>query len=318
MQLSLSFPSQPSPVNNRAMAGKDRTDADKLDAAKKLRNKALRLLTTREHSREELLRKLAQAKARRARQDAQSPAPEKDEVERVIDELAAQGWQSDERYAEAIVRRLTGQASRRYIEEKLASAGIKKDAAKQALEAMEQDEIEVATALWQRRFGEAPLDDKARQKQIRFLLSRGFHLGDAFKIVPRAQVATPAEGSQRTTASASAGKTGSGWGARDRGMGRRTPLADLGSAFDADSSDSRADGRDAGQDSSTAPVVELQYSRTSRGRPAADAAAGEPADDTGGSGERTGKAPLRRSSFQRKVQRARPWGARNDADTSDT
>ena len=39
-------------------------DADKQEAAKKLRNKALRLLTTREHSRDELLRKLAQAKAR--------------------------------------------------------------------------------------------------------------------------------------------------------------------------------------------------------------------------------------------------------------
>ena len=40
------------------------TDAE---AAGKLRNKALRLLTTREHSREELMRKLAQSKARRAR-----------------------------------------------------------------------------------------------------------------------------------------------------------------------------------------------------------------------------------------------------------
>lgn len=189
MQLALAFPKLPASVNNRTMSTGDGNDADKQEAAKKLRNKALRLLTTREHSREELLRKLAQAKARRARQEAQSPAPQKDEIERVVDELSAQGWQSDDRYAEAIVRRLTGQASRRFITEKLAQAGIKKDVAQLALEALDQDEKDVATALWTRRFGEAPKDDKERQKQIRFLLSRGFHLGDAFKIVPRAPVA---------------------------------------------------------------------------------------------------------------------------------
>lgn len=187
MQLSLAFPNASTARNNRVMSTPpDQDERDKKEAAQKLRNKALRLLTTREHSREELLRKLAQAKARRARQDAQTAAPAKDEIERVVDDLAAQGWQSDDRYAEAIVRRLTGQASRRYIEDKMAQAGIKKDVAKAAMESLEQDEMEVATALWTRRFGDAPTDDKERQRQIRFLLSRGFHLGDAFKIVPKA------------------------------------------------------------------------------------------------------------------------------------
>jgi hypothetical protein len=72
------------------------------------------------------------------------------------------------------------------IGEKLAQAGIKKEVAEIALEALEQDEKEVALALWTRRFGDVPKDDKERQRQIRFLLSRGFHLGDAFKLVPRA------------------------------------------------------------------------------------------------------------------------------------
>ena len=182
MQLALSFPQAPLSINNRAMSS---DDADKLDAAKKLRNRALRLLTTREHSREELLRKLAQAKLRRTREEAKAPKPDKDDIATLVDDLTAQGWQSDDRYAEAIVRRLTGQASRRFINEKLAQAGIKKDVATTALEALEQDEKEVAIALWTRRFGDAPKDDKDRQRQIRFLLSRGFHLGDAFKIVPK-------------------------------------------------------------------------------------------------------------------------------------
>lgn len=188
MQLALTFPQAPLPVNNRAMSS---DDADTQDAAKKLRNKALRLLTTREHSREELLRKLAQARVRRTREEAKAPKPDKDDIVSLVDDLAAQGWQSDDRYAEAIVRRLAGQASRRFISEKLAQTGIKKDVAATALEALEQDDAEVAQALWARRFGDTPKDDRERQRQIRFLLSRGFHLGDAFKLVPRA--AAPVE-----------------------------------------------------------------------------------------------------------------------------
>ena len=196
MQLAFAFPRQrrtPSDAgkafDNVLMANTEKTESAKLaaeaEAAGKLRNKALRLLTTREHSREELTRKLAQAKVRRARNEAKAPPPAKDDISRLIDDLVAQGWQSDDRYAEAIVRRLTGQASRRFIADKLAQTGIKKDVAELALEALVQDENEVAKALWERRYGKVATDDKERQKQIRFLLSRGFHLGDAFKIVPR-------------------------------------------------------------------------------------------------------------------------------------
>ncbi len=190
------LPESAKAFDNPLMSNDQRPDSAKTaaeaDVASKLRNKALRLLTTREHSREELMRKLAQAKARRARNEAKAPPPAKDDISRLIDDLIAQGWQSDDRYAEAIVRRLTGQASRRFIEDKLAQTGIKKDVAQLALEALEQDENEVAKALWERRYGTVPGDDKDRQKQIRFLLSRGFRLGDAFKIVPRVASPTPA------------------------------------------------------------------------------------------------------------------------------
>lgn len=237
MQLAFAFPKASTSVNNRAMNSNgtnDPGDADRQDAARKLRNKALRLLTTREHSREELMRKLAQAKARRARQEAQSPAPEKDDVERVVDELAAQGWQSDDRYAEAIVRRLTGQASRRYIAEKLAQAGIKKDVAQLALEALDQDEMDVATALWTRRFGDAPKDDKERQKQIRFLLSRGFHLGDAFKIVPRAPAPMREPGA--ADAAGTTRSSGSGKPMARSSFGRSRPWGRKNDRDDSDSS----------------------------------------------------------------------------------
>ncbi len=235
MQLALTFPQTPLSVNNRAMSS---DETDKKDAAQKLRNKALRLLTTREHSREELLRKLAQAKVRRTRDAVNAPKPDKDDISSLVDDLTAQGWQSDDRYAEAIVRRLTGQASRRFIADKLAQAGIKKDVAAIALEALEQDEIEVAQALWLRRFGDIPKDDKDRQRQIRFLLSRGFHLGDAFKIVPKSPPppkATGEDGEANGSSFGSRSKPGlqnkprSSFG-RSRPWGRKNDRDDSGSA----------------------------------------------------------------------------------------
>jgi len=307
MQLSLALPVQSLAINNPVMATKDRSDADRLDATRKLRNKALRLLTTREHSREELLRKLAQARERRAREDAQSAADKKDEVERLLDELAAAGWQSDQRYAEAMVRRLAGQASRRYIGDKLAQAGIKKDAAEAALEALDQDDADVARTLWQRRFGgEPPADDKERQKQIRFLLSRGFHLGDAFKIVPRAAA---------TDTSRRSGQPGhSGWRAAASSKA-------AGSASDAEP-----------ELFSEAPAP-LEYTRTSSLRSPGGKSSGfgnrkpmarngrtlESSSTTEADEVAPADSRLRgsRDGLKNSVRRARPWGARNDADPSD-
>ncbi|MCS6996914.1 MAG: recombination regulator RecX [Casimicrobiaceae bacterium] len=154
----------------------------------RLRERALSLLARREYSREELYAKLAQARARGAKsgESFESRRSERDaDIAHVVEELARQGWQSDERYAEAIVRRLAAQASRRYIEHKLAEAGISKTLAQAALAQLDTDEREVARALWQRRFGSPPRDERERQRQIRFLLARGFHLADAFRIVPK-------------------------------------------------------------------------------------------------------------------------------------
>jgi regulatory protein len=203
MQLSLALPLTSSAIsmNNRGMSTETDAAEKQKEAAKKLRNKALRLLTTREHSREELLKKLERSRTNAARrapktsnsaEHASSPA-NKDDIERIVAQLTAEGWQSDDRYADAMVRRLTGQASRRFIAGKLAQAGINKDDAETALVQLVQDDIEAAAALWKRRFGETPNDDKERQKQIRYLLVRGFGLGEAFKIVPPPKKITPSD-----------------------------------------------------------------------------------------------------------------------------
>ena len=69
MQLSLPLPSfSLGPMMNNWSMGAEKSALEKQkEAEKKLRNKALRLLTTREHSRQELLRKLEQSRVRAAR-----------------------------------------------------------------------------------------------------------------------------------------------------------------------------------------------------------------------------------------------------------
>lgn len=57
-----------------------------------IREIGLRLLTRREHSRDELVRKI------------QAKGFEVALVQQVVDELSAQGWQSDDRFAESFIR----------------------------------------------------------------------------------------------------------------------------------------------------------------------------------------------------------------------
>jgi len=158
-----------------------------------LRQRALRLLAQREHTQEELRQKLEQIRSARAARTTSQPSTHvpseapSDEVTRVIAELASEGWQSDARYAEALVRRLGNMVSRRYLAQKLAQLGIARETANAALATRESSDAEVARTLWERRFGRPPASDKERARQIRFLLNRGFQLSEAFRIVPQVE-----------------------------------------------------------------------------------------------------------------------------------
>jgi regulatory protein len=70
----------------------EQSEAEELHGAKNIKDVCLRLLATREHSRKELLDKLALR------------GFDKDDAQAVIDELAEQGWQDDLRYAESYTR----------------------------------------------------------------------------------------------------------------------------------------------------------------------------------------------------------------------
>ncbi len=128
------------------------------------RSAALRLLARREHSRLELSLKLRQRKI------------ESDVIERVLDDYEAEGWLSDERFADVYARQRVdlGYGPLRILAE-LQQRGIHTtpDCIREMTDAQW---IERATLLREKRFGLGDIsedwDEKVRQ--ARFLARRGF------------------------------------------------------------------------------------------------------------------------------------------------
>ena len=142
-----------------------------------LRGRALRLLGRRELSRQELEARL------RRHGDADKPG----ELETLLDDLAERGWLSDARYAEALVRKRTGQYARRSIAQELKRAGVDEEITAAALTQNPEDdpdaEFDAALALCQRKFRNAPVEQKEKARQIRFLQTRGYGFGLALRVI---------------------------------------------------------------------------------------------------------------------------------------
>ena len=105
----------------------------------------------------------------------------------MLDALAAEGLLSDARYARSVVVRKGGNYSRRRIVEELKIAGIPRDTIESAVDEVELDDEVALLALWQRRFGRAPNDEREKARQVRFLQSRGFALSAILKLLRRAE-----------------------------------------------------------------------------------------------------------------------------------
>ncbi|SFZ72259.1 recombination regulator RecX [Chitinimonas taiwanensis] len=129
-----------------------------------LQKKALDLLARREHSRQELQRKLS-------RLDADSA-----EIAAALDALEARGWLSDARFAAAYVRANAARFGRFRLEQALRELGIADALIREALDNLPEDDTELlrARTVWQKRFRERPRDEQERARQARFLQSRGF------------------------------------------------------------------------------------------------------------------------------------------------
>lgn len=148
------------------------TETDDANPAE-IREAALRLLARREHSRLELSRKLKQ----RGWVDC--------DVELVIDELADENLQSEERFAESFVRQRVARAyGPMRIRAELSERGLDRAEIARALEAESPDWFAIAADWYEKRYGpEPPADLKEKSRRQQALARRGFaheHIRELF------------------------------------------------------------------------------------------------------------------------------------------
>ena len=136
-----------------------------------LRSKAIGLLARREYARSELQRRLLAKGASR------------EELSPLLDELIAQGYLSDARYAHALAAQKHAGYSRRRIATELKSKGVARGDIDAALATIEPDDSAALRSLWQRRFGRVPAGEREKARQVRFLQARGFALSAILKLL---------------------------------------------------------------------------------------------------------------------------------------
>ena len=135
-----------------------------------LRERALKLLARREHSRVELERKL------------RAHATPEDDLEALIQDLSQRKLLSDERFAESRAHALSRKFGAARIAHELRAKGLDKALAEKASGAARATEVDRARAVWLRKFRAAPATREERARQMRFLQSRGFSF-DAIRAV---------------------------------------------------------------------------------------------------------------------------------------
>jgi regulatory protein len=133
--------------------------------------RAMRLLARREHSRDELRRKLERI------------ATESDDVEGVIETLARKGWLSDARYAEQAVRAKARRFGPLKVAYALRAKGVADETIAAAFHAAGADGAADMERVWKSRFSQQPQNDRERARQVRFLQGRGFPLDDVLKFL---------------------------------------------------------------------------------------------------------------------------------------
>jgi len=162
-----------------------------------LRGRGVQLLSQREHSRQELRRKLLQhlrklhseaasaaaagftepaepAEPTEFTQPSEStqPSDADQQVDDVLTWLQDKGYFSEQRFVESRVHVREGRYGNLRIRQELAQHGVALDADTAAR--LKDSELARAHEVWLRKFGAPAADAAGRAKQMRFLSSRGF------------------------------------------------------------------------------------------------------------------------------------------------
>ena len=139
-----------------------RTNGAGRSATLSLKGRALRLLSQREHSRAELAGKLR----------AHCASPE--ELDALLDELAAKGYLDDKRASDSLVHRTSARFGAARIRHDMQAKGLSADLIATAMDELKPSEPARAFAVWRKKFGTLPETSNERARQMRFLLARGF------------------------------------------------------------------------------------------------------------------------------------------------
>ncbi len=147
----------------------------------RLLDRAMRVLSQRDHSRDELKRKLQLSSQRAAYLKQEENVPIPDELlEKVLDWCQESGWLNDQRFTERFIqsRARKGYGSQR-VRMELQQKGISRDEINQAMMDTEVDWSQCAAELAKRKFGEPlPQTWAEKSKVQRFLMSKGFMMED--------------------------------------------------------------------------------------------------------------------------------------------
>ncbi|MFI8032328.1 regulatory protein RecX [Acinetobacter sp. ABJ_C3_5] len=155
------------------MFNSEKTEKPKTLTGTRLRSYAFALLTRRDYSQAELIAKL----------NLYAISPE--EVEKLVEELAQNNYQSDQRVAElTLASQLRKGKGLQRIKQALKAKQL--DAELITEELQEVDWLDQAYQLKLKKFGEeVATDPKIKARQIRFLQYRGFDMGVIMKAIAR-------------------------------------------------------------------------------------------------------------------------------------
>jgi regulatory protein len=107
---------------------------------------------------------------------AEQQAAQLQEIEQIIADFVAKKWLSDERFTEQIVFARQSKFGSAKIAYELKQKGIAPDLIAQALNQLQDSQLQQALAICRKKFKQAPSDRVQWAKQARFLQSRGFSL----------------------------------------------------------------------------------------------------------------------------------------------
>src|SRR5690606_10392522 len=133
-----------------------------------LKARAVAYLSRREHSRQELRRKLS------------NWCDDPDAIEAVLDELAREHWQSDQRYAQSYAHRAAARQGTQRILGALRQQGLADGDLAELRATLRVTGRGRARPCWQRMFGPAPAAPREYARHSSFMAGRGFS-ADCFR-----------------------------------------------------------------------------------------------------------------------------------------